>query len=89
MADHIRSMPARVRKVEGGYELFIPDSVSDETGIADGAPVILNVVGNILLVQEPEFIERARAAEPKYTGPPQVHDPFEPYDPPPGYARVG
>lgn len=89
MADDIRSMPAQLRKVDGGYELFIPDDVSEETGIVEGAPVVLNVVGHQLLVQELEFIERARAAEPVYSGPPQVRDPHEPYDPPPGYPRAG
>lgn len=89
MAGEIRSMPARVRKVAGGYELFIPDDVSDETGIVPGAPVILNVVGHMLLVQELDFMDRARAAEPVYNGPPQVRDPHEPYDPPPGFERAG
>jgi hypothetical protein len=89
MADDIRSMPARLRKVEGGYELFIPDDYADAVGIAPGVVADLELMGTMLWVRQMAFFERKRSEMIAGLRPYEERDPHEPYDPPPDYARTG
>jgi hypothetical protein len=89
MADEFKSMPAQLRKVDGGYELFIPDDFAEAVGIVPGAVADLELMGTMLLVRQMEFFERKRSEMIAGLRPYEERDPHEPYDPPPGYARVG
>ena len=89
MADDTRSMPAKLRKVDGGYELFIPDDYAAAVGIAPDVVADLELMGPMLWVRQMEFFERKRAEMIANVRPYWDNDPHEPYDPPPGYARSG
>jgi bifunctional DNA-binding transcriptional regulator/antitoxin component of YhaV-PrlF toxin-antitoxin module len=81
--------PARVRKVDGGYEVFVPDDLAARTGISTDVVVEIAEMADMLMVRQEEFLERKRAEMWANFHPSQLHDPHEPYDPPPGYARSG
>jgi bifunctional DNA-binding transcriptional regulator/antitoxin component of YhaV-PrlF toxin-antitoxin module len=83
MADDIRSMPAQLRKVDGGYELFIPDDYAEAVGIAPGVVADLELMGDMLWVRQHQFIEQRRAERWANFDPSQLHDPHEPYPLPP------
>jgi bifunctional DNA-binding transcriptional regulator/antitoxin component of YhaV-PrlF toxin-antitoxin module len=82
-------MTVKVKRVAGALTLVIPDELAATAGISEDTEVTLDVVGHMLLIRNAEFIERVRAAEPPFSGPTQVRDPFEPYEPAEVVSREG
>ncbi|MFO0850283.1 MAG: hypothetical protein U0871_17250 [Gemmataceae bacterium] len=82
-------MTVQLKKVEGGYGLFIPDELAAQAGLRDGAVVEVEVMAHMLVVKQPEYFEAARDAWLAGITPETMPDPHEPYDPPAGYAKVG
>lgn len=83
MADQYQSMPAKLRKVDGGYELFIPDDYAAATGLTPELIADLELMGDMLWVRQPEFIAKKREEMWTNFHPSQLHDPHEPYPLPP------
>ncbi len=88
MASEYQSMPAKLRRVDGGYELFIPDGYAAATGLTTEAAADLEVMGDMLWVRQPEFIEKKRAEKWANFDRSQLHDPHEPYEPAPGAEQA-
>ena len=84
MSDANLPAPTRVRKVEGGYEVFIPHELAARTGITDDVVVEIAEMADMLMVRQEEFVQAKRAAEWANFHPSQLHDPNEPYPLPPG-----
>lgn len=81
-------MTVQLKKVPGGYELFIPDEMAHQAGLREGVELQAEVLAEQLLVRQPEFVETARAALIAKITPESLHDPHEPYAPPASVARV-
>lgn len=81
-------MTVQLRRVDGGYELFIPEELAQRAGLAESVPVEAEVVAEQLLVYQPQFVEAAREASFARITPETLHDPHEPYEPPAGLKRV-
>lgn len=86
MADAQLPVPTRVRKVAGGYELFIPDELATRTGITDGVVVEVAKMADMLMVRQEEFVKAKRAEVWANFHPSQFPD-NEPYPLPPGMER--
>lgn len=83
MAEVQLPVPARVRKVKGGYELFIPDELAARTGISAEVVVEIAEMADMLMVRQEEFVQAKRAAEWASFHPSQLPG-NEPYPLPPG-----
>lgn len=73
-------MTARLTKVDGGYQLFIPDAMAAEAGLRDGVTVEADVMAEWLVVRQPEFVEAARRAAAERITRETLHDPREGVD---------
>ena len=82
-------MTVQLKKVGGGYELFIPDELAAQAGFRDGVTVEAEVMAEMLVLMQPEYVAAARDAWLAGITPETMHDPHEPYDPPAGFAKVG
>ena len=47
-------MTVKLTKVEGGYQLFVPDELADGAGLTLGLPLEMDVFADQLLVWSPE-----------------------------------
>jgi bifunctional DNA-binding transcriptional regulator/antitoxin component of YhaV-PrlF toxin-antitoxin module len=83
MTEEKLPVPARVRKVEGGYELFIPDELAARTGISDEVMVEIAEMADMLMVRQEEFLQAKRAEVWANFHPSQLPD-NEPYPLPKG-----
>jgi bifunctional DNA-binding transcriptional regulator/antitoxin component of YhaV-PrlF toxin-antitoxin module len=81
-------MTVQLKKVDGGYELFIPDEVAVRNGLDRGGVVLLDA-GDEVIVRCPEHRAAVLRGMIERITPDTLPDPREPYDPPAGYARVG
>lgn len=81
-------MTVQLKKVDGGYEVFIPEELARQAGLTESVPVEAEVVAEQLLVYQPQFVEAAREALIARITPETLHDPHEPYAPPAGLKRV-
>ena len=71
-------MTVELRKVAGGYVLFIPDALAAEAGLRDGVPIEADVMAEMLVVKEPAFVAAAREAMYARMTPDTFPDPHEP-----------
>lgn len=81
-------MTVRLRRVDGGYELFIPEELARQAGLGEGVPVEAEIMAEQLLVRQPQFVAAAREVMFARITPETLHDPHEPYDPPAGLKRT-
>ena len=81
-------MIVQLRRVAGGYELFVPEELARQAGLKEGVTVEAEVVAEQLLVRQPQFVEAARDALVARITPDTLHDPHEPYGRPAGLERI-
>ena len=55
-------MTVKLTKVDGGYQLFIPDELASQVGFAEGVAIEADVLAEMLVLKQPEFVTAARAA---------------------------
>jgi antitoxin component of MazEF toxin-antitoxin module len=56
-------MRVLLRRVDGGYELFIPDELAAGAGLSDTVPVEADLMAEMILVKQPAFVSAARQAQ--------------------------
>ena len=81
-------MTTTVRKVDGGYVLFVPDDLAARVGLREGVPIEADEMADWLIIKEPAFVERKRAEMIARITPETLHDPHEPYVPSPELRRL-
>lgn len=82
-------MTVQLRKVDGGWEVFIPDEMANLVGFREGVPLQSEVMAEMLMIQQPELVQAARDAMFARITPEMLPDPRSSYDPPVGYERAG
>lgn len=82
-------MDVQLRKVDGGWDVFIPDELADQAGFRPGVRVEAAMMAEMLVLQQPEFVAAARDAMFARITPDTLHDPREPITPPVGFERAG
>ncbi|MGL6095567.1 MAG: hypothetical protein ACRC7O_07210 [Fimbriiglobus sp.] len=55
-------MTVTLTKVDGGFQLVIPDDLAAKAGLAAGLPVVLSAVAEMVMIHQPEFVAAAREA---------------------------
>ena len=77
-------MTVVLKKVEGGFQLFVPDELASQVGLREGVTVVAEVMAEMLLIQQPEFVHAAREAMYDRMTPDLFPAGQDHYPPPPG-----
>lgn len=82
-------MDVQLRKVDGGWDVFIPDELADQAGFAGRADLTIRVAAWQVMIGSPSFVRDEQNKMFDRITPETLHDPHEPYDPPVGFERAG
>jgi hypothetical protein len=82
-------MTVQLRKVDGGWEVFIPDEMAAQVGVPERSDFVMRVSAWQVMIGSPTFIREEQSKMFDRITPETLPDPREPYDPPVGFERAG